>query len=74
MLALEKLSEAIACCRGFRQRSADRPENQDCFSLNGGVAALLDVVNHYSIHLNLRLCDQEKRGLVEYLISRQPKK
>jgi hypothetical protein len=45
------------------------PDNKGRFYHDGRFAALLDVVNHYNIHFNLGLSDQEKRELVEYLKS-----
>jgi hypothetical protein len=37
------------------------------FYHDGRFATLLDVVNHYDAHLNLRLSDADKKDLVEYL-------
>jgi hypothetical protein len=46
-----------------------RPENKGRFYHDGRFATLLDVLNHYNIHFNLRLTEEEKRDLVEYLKS-----
>jgi hypothetical protein len=46
-----------------------KPENKGRFYHDGRFATLLDVVNHYNIHFNLGLIEQEKRELVEYLKS-----
>jgi hypothetical protein len=46
-----------------------RPENKGRFYHDGRFATLLDVVNHYNIHFNLGLTEEEKRVLVEYLKS-----
>jgi hypothetical protein len=46
-----------------------RPENKGRFYHDGRFATLLDVVNHYNIHFNLGLTEEEKRALVEYLKS-----
>jgi len=46
-----------------------RPENKGRFYHDGRFKTLLDVVNHYDIHFNLGLTDEEKRDLVEYLKS-----
>jgi hypothetical protein len=37
------------------------------FYHDGRFATLLDVVNHYDMHLNLRLSDSDKKDLIEYL-------
>ena len=37
------------------------------FYHDGRFATLLDVVNHYNAHLNLKLGDDDKRDLIEYL-------
>lgn len=46
-----------------------RTSSKGRFFLDGRFATLLDVVNHYNIHFNLALTDQEKHDLVEYLKS-----
>jgi len=46
-----------------------KPENKGRFFHDGRFATLADVVNHYNIHFNLGLTDQEKHDLVEYLKS-----
>jgi hypothetical protein len=46
-----------------------RPENKGRFYHDGRFATLLDVVNHYNIHFNLSLTEEEKQVLVEYLKS-----
>jgi hypothetical protein len=46
-----------------------KPENKGRFYHDGRFATLLDVVNHYNVHFNLGLSEQEKRDLVEYLKS-----
>jgi hypothetical protein len=46
-----------------------RPENKGRFYHDGRFATLLDVVNHYNIHFNLGLTEEEKLVLVEYLKS-----
>jgi hypothetical protein len=46
-----------------------RPENKGRFYHDGRFKTLLDVVNHYNIHFNLDLTEEEKRDLVEYLKS-----
>ena len=45
------------------------PANKGRFFHDGRFATLLDVVNHYNIHFNLQLTDNEKLDLVEYLKS-----
>jgi hypothetical protein len=45
------------------------PANKGRFYHDGRFATLLDVVNHYNIHFNLQLTDNEKLDLVEYLKS-----
>jgi cytochrome c peroxidase len=39
------------------------------FYHDGRFATLQDVVGHYDNHLSLKLSDQEKRDLIEYLKS-----
>ena len=51
--------------RGLFMNSA----NKGRFFHDGRFATLLDVVNHYNIHFNLQLTDNEKLDLVEYLKS-----
>lgn len=51
--------------RGLFMNSA----NKGRFYHDGRFATLLDVVNHYNIHFNLQLTDNEKLDLVEYLKS-----
>jgi hypothetical protein len=46
-----------------------RSENKGRFYHDGRFATLLDVVNHYNIHFNLGLTEEEKLALVEYLKS-----
>jgi len=46
-----------------------RQSNRGRFFHDGRFATLSDVVNHYNIHFNLGLTDQEKHDLVEYLKS-----
>jgi hypothetical protein len=46
-----------------------RAENKGRFYHDGRFATLLDVVDHYDIHFNLALSDEEKDDLVEYLKS-----
>jgi hypothetical protein len=43
------------------------PKNKGRFYHDGRFATLLDVVNHYNDVFNLKLTDQEKSDLVEYL-------
>ena len=45
------------------------PSNKGRFYHDGRFATLLDVVNHYNVHFNLRLTNREKFDLVEYLKS-----
>ena len=46
-----------------------KQSNKGRFFHDGRFATLSDVVNHYNIHFNLGLTDQEKHDLVEYLKS-----
>jgi hypothetical protein len=46
-----------------------KPENRGHFFHDGRFKTLADVVNHYNIHFNLGLTDQEQNDLVEYLKS-----
>lgn len=46
-----------------------KPENKGRFYHDGRFATLLDVVNHYNKFFDLKLSDQEKDDLVEYLKS-----
>jgi hypothetical protein len=45
------------------------PANKGRFYHDGRFATLLDVVNHYNIHFNLGLGQQDRLDLVEYLKS-----
>jgi hypothetical protein len=46
-----------------------KPSSKGHFFHDGRFATLADVVNHYNIHFNLGLTDQEKHDLIEYLKS-----
>jgi hypothetical protein len=61
----QNLSAVFVRERGLFMRAS----NKGRFFHDGRFATLLDVVNHYDIHFNLGLTQQEKLDLVEYLKS-----
>ena len=59
----QNLSAVFVRERGLFMRAS----NKGRFFHDGRFATLLDVVNHYDIHFDLGLTQQEKPDLVEYL-------
>ena len=65
MYKTQNLAALFVRERGLFMRS----ENKGRFYHDGRFATLLEVVNHYNIHFNLGLTEEEKQALVEYLKS-----